>query len=70
MYYRYFWFKIPEQTVHGRLIVYDVTSIYTNDCINNIRKQLDSLTSILASLKKLKASDNLFINWLSIAFSS
>jgi hypothetical protein len=61
VYYRYFQLKIPEQTVHGRLIVCDVTSIYTNDCINNSRKQLDSLTSILESLKKLKASDNFLL---------
>jgi hypothetical protein len=61
MYYRYFRLKIPKQTVDGRLIVCDVTSIYTNDCINNSRKQLDSLTSILESLKKLEASESFLL---------
>jgi hypothetical protein len=64
MYYRYFRLQILKQAIHGRLIVCDVTSIYANDCINNSRKQLDSLTLILESLKKLKSSDSfLFIGY-------
>ncbi|XP_025425686.1 uncharacterized protein LOC112694438 [Sipha flava] len=60
----YFRLQILKQAIHGRLIVCDVTSIYANDCINNSRKQLDSLTLILESLKKLKSSDSfLFIGY-------
>jgi hypothetical protein len=61
MYYRYFRLQIPKQAVHGRLIVCDVTSIYANDCINNSRKQLDSMSLILESLKKLKAFDSFLL---------
>ncbi|XP_025415255.1 cap-specific mRNA (nucleoside-2'-O-)-methyltransferase 2-like [Sipha flava] len=57
----YFRLKIPKQAIHGRLIVCDVTSIYANDCLNNCRKQLDSLTLILESLMKLKASDSFLL---------
>jgi hypothetical protein len=53
--------KIPKQAINGRLIVCDVTSIYANDCLNNSRKQLDSMTLILESLKKLKASDSFLL---------
>jgi hypothetical protein len=61
MCYRYFRHKIPQQAVHSQLVVCDVTSIYANDCLNNSRKQLDSLTLILKSLKKLKASDSFLL---------
>jgi hypothetical protein len=61
MCYRYFRLKIPKQAIHGQLIVCDVTSIYANDCLNNCRKQLDSLTLILESLMKLKASDSFLL---------
>jgi hypothetical protein len=47
--------------VYGQLIVCDVTSIYANDCLNNNRKQLDFLSLILESLKKLKASDSFLL---------
>ncbi|XP_025423734.1 uncharacterized protein LOC112693059 [Sipha flava] len=57
----YFRLKIPKQAIHGQLIVCDVTSIYTNDFLNNSRKQLDSLTLILESLKKLKISDSFLL---------
>ncbi|XP_025407467.1 cap-specific mRNA (nucleoside-2'-O-)-methyltransferase 2-like [Sipha flava] len=57
----YFRLQIPKQAVHGRLIVCDVASIYANDCINNSRKQLDSMSLILESLKKLKASDSFLL---------
>jgi|UniRef100_A0A2S2QPM2 hypothetical protein len=61
IYNSYFWLQIPRQTVHGKLIVCDVTSINISDCINNNRKQLESLTAILDFLKKLEASDSLLL---------
>ncbi|VVC25401.1 Ribosomal RNA methyltransferase FtsJ domain,Adrift-type ribose 2-O-methyltransferase domain,S- [Cinara cedri] len=57
----YFWLQIPRQTVCGKLFVCDLTSIYISDCTNNNRKQLDSLTTILESLKQLTTSDSLLL---------
>lgn len=59
--YSYFWLQIPRQTVNGKLIVCDVTSINISDCTNNNRKQLDSLTAILEALEKLTISDSLLL---------
>jgi len=53
--------KIPRRNIHRRLIVCDVTSINNNNCINNNRRQLESFTAILKSLKKLKRSDSLLL---------
>lgn len=60
-YYSYFWLQIPRQTVNGQLIVCDLTSINISDCINNNRKQLDSLTAILESIDKLENVDSLLL---------
>lgn len=61
MYYSYFWLQIPRQTINGQLIVCDVTSIYISDCINNNRKQHDSLIAILESFERLQTSDCLLL---------
>lgn len=61
MCYSYFWIQIPRRTVNGLLIVCDLTSINISDCINNNRKQLESLTAILKSFEKLKSSDSLLL---------
>jgi len=61
MYYSYFWIQIPRHTINGQLIVCDLTSINISDCINNNRRQLESLTAILESLDKLQNSDSLLL---------
>lgn len=61
MFSSYFWLQIPRQTVNGQLFVCDVTSINISDCINNNKKQLESLTMILKSLEQLHYSDSLLI---------
>lgn len=61
MYYSHFWVLIPKKTVHGKLIVCDLTSINISDYTTNNRKQLDSLTAILESLEKLTSSDCLLL---------
>lgn len=61
MFYSYFWLQIPKQIINKRLCVCDLTSINISDCINNNRKQLESLTSILNSLKTLEKSDSLLV---------
>lgn len=61
MYFSYFWLQIPRQTVKGHLIVCDVTEINISDCINNNKKQLESLSTLLKSLEKLQCSDSLLL---------
>lgn len=61
MHYSYFWLQIPRQSINGQLIVCDLTSIYISDCINNNRKQHDSLIAILESFEKLQTSDSLLV---------
>ncbi|XP_050428080.1 cap-specific mRNA (nucleoside-2'-O-)-methyltransferase 2-like [Adelges cooleyi] len=57
----YFWLQVPKNTIEARLIVCDLTSINISDCINNNRKQLESLTSILEILELLETSDSLLL---------
>lgn len=61
IFYSYFWTQIPRHVINKKLLVCDVTTINTSDCINNNRKQLESLTSILETLEKLESSDSLLL---------
>ncbi|XP_050533792.1 cap-specific mRNA (nucleoside-2'-O-)-methyltransferase 2-like [Daktulosphaira vitifoliae] len=57
----HFWLQIPRNTIEGHLFVCDLTSINISDCINNNKKQLDSLTAILETLELLESSDSLLL---------